>query len=111
MSSGGPDDLNLNSSIFLETDDDLTGGFKSRVNPMKTPQGMQTQNKIKFSAETLKNLDIQNVNVAGINIASMLSAGSGSKSSDQRTSGIFANKATACNTSNTGNSSNPSNIP
>lgn len=37
MSSGGPDDLNLNSSIFLETDDDLTGGFKARVNPMKTP--------------------------------------------------------------------------
>jgi hypothetical protein len=36
MSSEEPDDLNLNSSIFLETDDDLTGGFKAS-SPMKTP--------------------------------------------------------------------------
>lgn len=83
---------------------------------------MQTQNKIRFSAETFKNLDTQNingytkgnVNVVPLNIASMLSVGSASKSSenaDQRTSGTFANKATACNTSNNGNSSNPSMIP
>lgn len=61
--SSGPHDLNLNSSIFSGTEEDHhTGIIKARwVNPtMKTPQAMETQNKIRFSAiETLKNSDMK----------------------------------------------------